>query len=341
MKGRFMTRPNALFLITLFFISIFSVSAKSTKQKKITFTDDLNRTVSVGTVKNAAVLQGSLASAWILAGGTILAATSDCFSEPPEMTESQASEFNSTWKTNGFKAHKQGIFNYLGTDSKKIMDVGTMMNPNSEKIIASGADFVILSANIAGHKKLQKLLENVGIPCAFFNYDDFDSYLRILKLFTNINGRDDLFQKNGLAQKSLVQKITAESKNSPRILLLRASSGKVEAKSSESLAAGIMLKHLGCVNIADTNSFYAENLSMEKIIADDPDFIFVTTMGTNEAKALKAVDEHLKSNPAWNGLSAVKNGNYYVLPRELFHFKPGLRWAEAYQVLSKILNDAN
>lgn len=327
------------FFASLLIIStaVFSLNAKPfAKSGKITFTDDLNRKVSLSSPKNVAVLQGSLASVWILAGGKICAATTDCFSEPPEMTESQVENFNSTWGTSGFKAHKKGIFEYLGMDSSKIMDVGTMMNPNSEKIIASGADFVILSANITGHKKLQPLLENVGIKCAYFNYEDFDSYLKILDIFTQLTGRKDLYDANGISQKNSVEKTISQSKASPKILLLRASSGKVEAKASETLMAGIMLKNLKCKNIADTNSAYNENLSMEKIIADDPDFIFVTTMGTNEAKALKSVEENLKSNPAWNSLKAVKNGKYFVLPRELFHFKPGIRWAEAYEVLSNL-----
>ncbi|MBQ3670081.1 MAG: ABC transporter substrate-binding protein [Treponema sp.] len=332
------------FTATLFIIMTLcaTYARKPSKKADVTFTDDLGRTVSIQKTEKVAALQGSLASLWILSGGSLAAATSDCFIEPPEMSENQAQSFNKTWNTSGFKAHQKGIFAYLNASQSTVTDVGIMMSPNVEKIIASGAEFVILSTNIQGHKKILGLLENVGITCAFFDYDDFSSYVRIMKILTDITGRKDLYEQNVLSQSTAIEKIISvalekSKKSSPTILALRASSGKVEAKSSENLAAATMLKKLGCTNIADTNSAYKENLSMEKIIADDPDFIFVTTMGSNEAKALSFMEETLKSNPAWKDLNAVKNGAYFVLPRELFHFKPGTRWSESYRVLSELL----
>ena len=44
-----------------------------------------------------------------------------------------------------------------------------------------------------------------------------------------------------------------------------------------------------------------------------------------------------ESNPAWTGLSAVRNGRYVLLPRDLFHYKPNARWGERYAYLAKIL----
>ncbi len=57
---------------------------------------------------------------------------------------------------------------------------------------------------------------------------------------------------------------------------------------------------------------------MEEIIEEDPDYIFVTTMGNTE-KAIEAMKSGIEKNPAWSNLSAVKNGRYIVLPKELFH----------------------
>ena len=122
------------------------------------------------------------------------------------------------------------------------------------------------------------------------------------------------------------------------MLLLRAFGTGVSAKGSQDLAAGDLLAALGSENIADSGSLSTGELSMEAIIQADPDFIFVTTMGTNEAKALAAFDAKLASNPAWSGLTAVKKGRCIVLPRELFHFKPlGSGWLACYQILTGIL----
>lgn len=76
---------------------------------------------------------------------------------------------------------------------------------------------------------------------------------------------------------------------------------------------------------------------MEEIISADPDFIFVITMGSSQEKALEYMTESLESNPAWTGLSAVKNKKYIVLPKNLFHYKPNAKWGESYAYLAKIL----
>lgn len=100
---------------------------------------------------------------------------------------------------------------------------------------------------------------------------------------------------------------------------------------------GTMLHDLGCINIADSDSVFSENLSLEAIIAASPDYIFVTTMGNSEAAAQKSLDKLLISNPAWSSLDAVQQGNYYVLPKELFQNKPNKRWPESYRFLADIL----
>ena len=64
-----------------------------------------------------------------------------------------------------------------------------------------------------------------------------------------------------------------------------------------------------------------------------PDYIFVSTMGSADA-AKAYMLEAVESNPAWAELSAVKNGRYIFLPKELFHYKPLNRWDESYAYLA-------
>ena len=80
-----------------------------------------------------------------------------------------------------------------------------------------------------------------------------------------------------------------------------------------------------------------EEISLEEIIAADPDFIFITVMGARVDDALTYMQTHFESNPAWASLSAVRSGRCVVLPKELFHYKPNARWGESYAYLAKIL----
>ena len=75
----------------------------------------------------------------------------------------------------------------------------------------------------------------------------------------------------------------------------------------------------------------------EEILIQDPHYIFISTMG-DEQSARNNMNSILKKEE-WQTLSAVKNGNVYFLPKELFQFKPNARWAEAYEYLAEILGE--
>lgn len=302
-----------------------------------TFTDALNRTVSVENPQNVAVLQGSLAAVWIRAGGTVACATSDAFSEPPAMSEEQARALNEQWHTACFSAHGVGVVRAGETES-----VGTMFSPNGERLLALGVDFVILSAHIAGHQRLLPLLERAGIAAAFFSLDTFDDYLRMLRVCTEITGKSDLYRKNGTDIQARCAAIVAAAREqaarAPTVLLLRAFSGGVRAKNSGNNMTGAMLHELGARNIADSDRAFGEEVSLEAIIAADPDIILVTTMGASEEKAVAGFERQLAASPVWRDLSAVKGGRCHLLPRELFHFKPdGEKWVDCYALLSAVL----
>ena len=123
----------------------------------------------------------------------------------------------------------------------------------------------------------------------------------------------------------------------PTVLFLRAASSNVKAKGSDGNVCGEMLADLGCVNIADSDESLLDDLSMEAIIAADPQYIFVTIQGNDSDAAMKNVEELLTSNPAWASLSAVKNDHYYILDKRLFNLKPNAKWGEAYKQLADIL----
>ena len=109
----------------------------------------------------------------------------------------------------------------------------------------------------------------------------------------------------------------------------------VKAKGDDILA-GVILKEYGLRNIVDDAPSLLEDLSMEEIIRRDPHWIFVVTMG-DEAAAAAYMRQNLESDPAWNGLSAVREGRCVLLPQDLFHYKPNERWDESYEYLAKIL----
>lgn len=271
------------------------------------FTDALGNKVKVESVDRVVILYGSFAEAWINAGGELVGTTKDAVEER----------------------------NLTLSDDVKI--VGTVKEPNLEEIIALSPTLVILSADIETQKNFGESFESMNIPYAYMRIDMFEDYLGFLKTASDMTGRKDLYEKNGTDIKKRIEEILGKLPNdkSPKILFLRAYSTGAKAKTDDNFA-GIMLKEFGTQNIADMHPSLLEELSIEEIIKEDPEYIFVTTMG-DEEKALKALEESIGSNPAWNDLSAIKNQKFIVLPKELFHYKPNARWAESYEYIAKIL----
>ena len=127
-----------------------------------------------------------------------------------------------------------------------------------------------------------------------------------------------------------------EEQGAPRVLFIRAAASFVRAKGSDDTVLGLMLKDLGCINIAD-GSDLLDDLSMEKIIEEDPDMIFIVQQGNDTEGTQQALQDALTGNPAWAGLTAVKEDKVYHMDRKLFHFKPNNRWDQSYEQLEQIL----
>lgn len=271
-------------------------------------TDDRGVAITVSAPQRVVCLYGSYAEAWSLAGGTLVGATEDAVSE-------------------------RGMV--LGED---VQLIGTTKEPSLELVIALEPELVILSADIANQMNAAQVLEAAGIPCAAFRVDSYQDYARMMDVFTRLTGRRDLYDSQIPPMVEAIEAAIAraQGREAPTVLLLRAYSTGVKVKAGDNLA-GVMLAELGCVNIADQVPSLLEELSLEAIAAMDPDAIFITVMGSDEEAALAVVEGTLGINPAWQGLSAVKAGRVYVLPKALFHYKPNARWSESYAYLADLL----
>ncbi|KAF5043308.1 ABC transporter substrate-binding protein [Sedimentibacter saalensis] len=281
----------------------------SAENMNYTFEDSLgNEVVLKEKPRNVIALSGSYAETWLLAGGNIAGTTDDSISER----------------------------NIKLSETTKI--VGTIKEPNLEEILSLSPDFIILSSDIESHLELKETLTKANIPHAYFKVEQFEDYLKMLDICTDITGNKDLYEKNGLEVQNEIETVKSDiisSTSNPSVLFIRAFSGGAKAKDDDNFACRI-LDDLGTTNIASKHQSILEELSMEEIIEEDPDYIFVTTMGNTE-KAIEAMKSGIEKNPAWSNLSAVKNGRYIVLPKELFHYKPNAKWGESYEYLAKII----
>ena len=300
----------SLLLILGLLLSLTGCTGEPVASDGITVTDALGRQVTIPKdPQRVASLIGSFADIWLLAGGSLCAAAEDAWED-------------------------------FGLELPDAVNIGGAHSPNLELLLSADPDFVIASASTAANVALKDTLESAGIPVAYFDVDCFADYLAMLKICTDITGRQDLYQQNGLALQKRIQAIlenTTLPEQERSVLLLRAASGSVKAKGSEGTILGEMLKDLGCRNIADSDVTLLETLSVESVIAQEPYRIFVVTMGSDTQAAYANLSKMMEENPAWGMLEAVREGRLHLMDKQLFNLKPNARWAEAYETLSALL----
>lgn len=223
------------------------------------------------------------------------------------------------------------------TFPKSTAIVGSVKSVNLETIIQLEPDYIILSADLSAHLKLESSLKSLKLNYGYFRIDSFDDYDNLMAKLCEVSGRDDLYRKNVVNVKENISAIKASfPKNSSKsALLIRAFSTGIKAKGDDNLA-GQILNEMGIHNIVDENPSFLQSISLEEILIQNPDYIFVLTMG-DEQEALRYLEQELQNNRFWQSLNAVKQGNYIILPKNLFHYKPNNRWDDSYEYLAKII----
>ena len=279
----------------------------------VRFTDDLGRVVEVEKPQRVACMLGSFAEMWQLAGGEVCATADDA------------------WDDMELKLPEDTV------------NLGNTHHISVEKLLDSEPDFIIASSTGKSNLEIKDTLEAAKIPTAYFEVSGFEDYLRVLKIFTDITGRKDLYEKNGVEVQRQIAAVVKKNqermdgKKGPSVLLLRVTATTVYAKSNKGTVLGEMLGTLGCINIADVDESLLENVSLEHILQMDPDYIFTVQMGSDTDGTEKYLESLFLENSTWSKLTAVKENRWYHMDKRLYNLKPNARWGEAYEGLEEIL----
>jgi iron complex transport system substrate-binding protein len=248
----------------------------------------------------------SMADLWLLAGGRLAGATED------------AMELE-------------------GIDDQTAV-IGTTEKLNLEAIVALEPDLVLLSASIPAHKTAKTTLEEMQVPCMPLEIDSFDDYDSAMRELTALTGREDLYKTNVQDVRARIDDILKQAgKTEASFLAIRISPSKTVALKNDYFSCDI-ISGFGLENVAQDDSTLKE-LNLEAVVQWDPDYIFIISQG-NEEKAQQLYQNVYLDQPAWNGLRAAQNNRVFLLPKDLFQFKPNARWDEAYAYIDRILRES-
>ena len=155
-----------------------------------------------------------------------------------------------------------------------------------------------------------------------------------MKFLKQVYGIPEQLYKINKKYEADIQKVEKDASQyvPAKIAILRATGKAVTAETPKSICASmaerlkmnnVLLSHKE-INLDTKTVPY----SLEQLSADDPEIIFVVTMGKAE-EINKKMDEQMRDNPAWANIQAVKNNRVYFLPSDLFLMNPGVNTPKA------------
>ena len=223
--------------------------------------------------------------------------------------------------------------------AKNLESVGAVYQIDVERLLACAPDLVIVNKGM--NEKLLPVLEENKIPAVVVELKTYDDMKRGLKIFSTISGDveagEKIIRDMDAEIKNIVDKVP---KKNLRVAILHSTAQGLTVQLDGSIA-GSIAKMFGWENVASGMTPLEKNpdaapYSMETLAEQNPEIIFVTSMG--DADEIKSnMTKAIAENAAWQAIGAVKNNQLYFLPQDLFLLSPGLNYPEAVKKMAELI----
>ena len=223
--------------------------------------------------------------------------------------------------------------------AKSVTNIGRVYQIDAEKVLALTPDLVILNRGM--NEKLVETLAANHIKTLVIEMKSYEDVKREIGTFATLTGEtakgDELIRKMDADIETVRTSIPQEKK---RVAIIH-STGQGLSVQLDGSIAGNIANILGWENTAagmpalDKNPDAAP-YSMETLVAQNPDIIFVTSMG-EEAEIRASMEAMFAESPAWQSVSAVRDGRVYYLPQEMFLFSPGIEYPAAVKYMARLV----
>ena len=225
-------------------------------------------------------------------------------------------------------------------ETEDLPTVGSVYAPNVEAIVSLGADLFIIEALTQAH--MVDMLRSAGAPIIAVRATSLEDVEKSLAVVGEAIGRADEADEIAAQIRVSVEAAVASIASAPSMLILISDADRnIYAAKPESYP-GAVAAVLGLENLAeglpDAGPFPGYSLlSIEKILASDPDFVFGITPAPPPVPRLT---ESLKMIPPLAGLGAIRSGRVAELDPDLFMIAPGPRFADAVDEITALVNEA-
>ena len=223
--------------------------------------------------------------------------------------------------------------------AKDAASVGQVYQIDVEKVLACQPDLVILNKGM--NEKLLEVLDSNQIPAIVVNMKSYEDVKREIGTFAKLTGEQEKGDQLIASMDGQIQEIIAKlPKEKKRVAILHSTAQGLSIQLDGSIAGNIV-KMFGWENVASGMTPMEKNpdaapYSMETLVEQNPEIIFVTSMGKlDEIKA--NMQQMIDSNPAWQTIPAIQKGQLYYLPQELFLLSPGIHYPEAVKTMASLI----
>lgn len=217
--------------------------------------------------------------------------------------------------------------------------IGRTYNVDMEKLMSYTPDLVII--NKATNEKLIQPLEAAGIPVIVAKLKSYEDVKNGLRQFAVITGHPEKAEAFIADMDKRIEEIKNRlPKKELRVLILHSTSQGVSVQLDSSIA-GSVANLLGFKNVASGMKAMEDKpdaapYSIETAVEQNPDVIFVTSMGkVDEIKA--SMEKTMEMNPAWQSIPAVRDKKVYYLSQEHFLLSPCIHYPEAVEEMARLI----
>lgn len=256
---------------------------------------------------------------------------------PQRVVTLSAPLLNMAYAVGGTSQARPETTSPIPEEAKSLPTIGHVQNINMEALVGMKPDLVLGEKN--QNSKLESLLQSNKIPYVLIQYDGINDNVPLLKFMGQVYNKqeqaDKVIKTYEEGVKAVIDKASAE-KTPAKVAVLRATGKDVTAETPKSICASMvdMLKMNNVITSHKDMKLDSKTVpySLEQLSADDPDTIFIVTMG-KQSEINKKLDESMRNNPSWAHLKAVQNNRVFFLESNLFLMNPGVKTPEALQKL--------
>jgi len=210
--------------------------------------------------------------------------------------------------------------------------VGGYSTVDIERVIELEADVVF---GEAGQEEFAQQLTDAGIPVVLFKATTIDVIMDDIEMVGQITGKEEEATSLIADLESRIEAITAVTSgidDKPKVFYMLWNEPLMSAGPNTFIDEVIVAA--GGVNIAEGTGTAWPVVELEWLINNDPDVIILGPHGSSGASK-----EDLMSDPNFSTISAVQNGQVYVLSNSDIILRPGPRIVDAIEEVYNLLYD--